>query len=223
MADAEPSVAQPARTDIQVSKRSFVLFAGALLAVCLVAYSLGTGLIWPHVMEGANEPFPNGHGATLGMAGRPGDHILMLDFFQHRDSGEVLTLESLTPSEPSGPWNVTDLALLVRRPGQPLLTAGAYALDSIDGWRDCEGQAIVEPEGYEVQPGESVMLVEVLTLGKGAGDGKLSSPTIVFRRGGVRYRSRPGMDLEVRVSKDFRHYQEDETWEWACAHPEGTF
>jgi hypothetical protein len=189
----------------------------------MVAYGFGTGLIWPHHTDRKNEPFSDYGGATFGFRGRPGDQLLMLDFFQHSDTDDIITIESITPAEPSGPWRVSELGILVRRPGEPLLTAGVFSLGSIEDWRSCEGQAILDPDGYQVQPGESVMLAEVLTLGPGEGDGSLGSPAIEFTRNGTRYRSHPGMDLEIKVVQDARPFGREATWEWACTHPDGTF
>lgn len=203
-------------------KRTFYLALAALLVLSAFSYTLGKGLIWPHRVDDLDEAFANGgDGFGFGFQTAPGTEHILLDFFQGVETKEPITIESVTPASPSGPAEVIDLALAVRRPGEPFLSPFRFDVDPTTDWRDCDALSIEEPAGYEVQPGEMVFLVERVRL-TGPGKGRLPSATVTFRRDGKRYRSTPGTNIHYTVRKRF-DYEDRRTWEWECSHPEAPY
>lgn len=199
----------------------FALVLAAIMAVAALCYALGTGLIWPHTVDG-DQPFSDDGGATLGFGGTPGDRFILVDWLSHGQYEDVITLDSITPSETASVWRVTDVAIGVRRPGEPYVTAGVYPSVGDDDWQRCDAQPIETEFPYEVQPGEEIMLVQVMEL-LSRGKDRLPPAEVRFRRNGVRFASHPGMHLEVAVTDKARPSSRESTWEYACEHPEQTF
>jgi hypothetical protein len=203
-------------------RKTFALAAAVVLVVSAVGYAAGKGLIWPHRTDRKDEPFSDYGGATFGFSAAPGDERILLDFFQHEAVDDVITIEKIKAGKSSGPATVLDVAIAVRRPGEPFLVPTTYPVEPTTAWRDCDAQFITDPTGYEVQPGEVVMLVQKLRLTE-PGAGKLAPAEITFRRHGVRFRSHPGMHFEFEVDERFDKTPSEDSWERACANPDGTF
>lgn len=202
-------------------KTTLAAAIAAALALSAAGVAADKGLVWPHRTDKQGEPFSDYGGGWSLIGGRPGDERVFLDFFQHQAVDDVITIDEITAGAAKGSVRVLDLAIAVRRPGEPYLTAATYQLDPATPWRECDGQFITDPAGYEVQPGEVVMLVQRLRLTE-PGRGKLAPAEITFRRNGVRFRSHPAMHIEVRVGEQFGKRRQD-LWERACRDSDGAF
>jgi hypothetical protein len=203
-------------------RKTFAVAAAAVLVISTVGYAAGRGLIWPHRTDRINEPFSDYGGGTLGFKAAPGDERIFLDFFQHKPVDDVITIEQVTSGIARGPVTVLEVALAIRRPGEPFLAPTTYPVDPTTAWRECNAQFITDPTGYEVQPGEVVMLVQKLRFTE-PGAGKLAPAEIIFRRNGVRFRSHPGMHLKFEVDERFDKTIPKHSWKRACDNPHGVF
>lgn len=203
-------------------RKAFAVAVAAVLVISAVGYAASKGLIWPHRTDGIDDPFSEG-GATFGFKAAPGDERIFLDFFQHKPVDDVITIEQITAGTAKGPVRVLEVAIAIRRPGEPFLVPiFMYPVDPTTAWRECDAQFITDPTGYEVQPGEVVMLVQKLRFTE-SGAGELASAEIIFRWNGVRFRSHPGMHLEFEVDERFDKTILKPSWERACGNPDGVF